>query len=324
MGRILVTGAGGFIGGHLVNRLVEDGEQVVAVDSKALSHWFQLDTVHHKQVHNMRVDLRERSQADLLFRGVDEVYHLAANMGGMGHIHSAETEIMHDNVIMNANLFDAAARASVGRVFFSSSVCVYRDMAPGEPELDEDGAYPAQPDNEYGWEKLYSERALFAYGRRYGLAARVARFQNCFGPHGEWIGGREKAPAAICRKVAEAGPGGVVDVWGDGTAVRSYTYVDDLVDGIVRIARSDHAGPVNVGSSEYVTVDELVEAVCGVAGYEVGIKHVDGPVGVRSRNFSNGVVERLGWKQRFSLHEGLERTWPWIREQVERARTASV
>jgi nucleoside-diphosphate-sugar epimerase len=193
-------------------------------------------------------------------------------------------------------------------------------MEPGEPEMAESEAVPANPHNEYGWEKLYSERLLAAYGRRYNMVVRMARFQNCYGAYGAWTGGREKAPAAICRKVAEAPDGGEIEVWGDGSAVRSYTHVDDMVDGILRLMRSDLEGPANIGCPEYVTVDELVHTVAGVAGKRISIRHVPGPVGVKSRNFSNERIYSTGWKAKVFLKEGISRTYPWIAEQVVAAR----
>jgi nucleoside-diphosphate-sugar epimerase len=249
------------------------------------------------------------------------VYALAADMGGMGFISAAECEIMRNNALINSNMVHASATGGIPRYFFSSSVCVYRDMAPGEPELAEAGAYPAQPDNEYGWEKLYAERLALAYARRYGMAVRIARFQNCYGPDGTWTGGREKAPAAICRKVAEVEPGGTIEVWGDGSAVRSYTYVDDMVDGIYRLTQSGLDQPANIGSPEYVSVNELVDTVARVASKRVSIRYVPGPVGVRSRNFSNALIYSLGWRSRFSLEDGIARTYPWVAEQVHRDRT---
>ncbi len=240
-------------------------------------------------------------------------------MGGMGFIHSAECEIMRNNALINLNMIDAAASAGVARYFYSSSVCIYRDMEPGEPELNETDAYPALPDNEYGWEKLYAERVAMAYGRRYGLAVRIARFQNCYGPKGTWQGGREKAPAATCRKVAEAPDGGTIQVWGDGTAVRCYIYVDDLVDGIIRLTHSELEEPVNIGTREYVTVKELVDVVAEVAGKAIRIEWVDGPVGVQSRNFSNDRIESLSWSPRHTLRDGIAATYPWIDEQVSLA-----
>ena len=252
--------------------------------------------------------------------GFDEVYQLAADMGGMGFIHSAECEIMRNSALVNINMVHAAAEAGAGRYFLSSSVCIYRDMEVGEPELTEADAYPAFPDNEYGWEKLYAERMAQAYGRNTGMVVRIARFQNCYGPEGTWRGGREKAPAAICRKVAEVpGTSGAIDVWGDGSAVRSYTYVSDMVAGVLTLTRSDMEGPANIGSPEYVTVAELVSTVAGVAGKEIEPRYVDGPVGVQSRNFSLARIESLGWKARVSLQEGIALTYPWINDEVQAA-----
>jgi len=311
-----VCGAGGFIGAHLARRLVENGYWVRGADIKEPE--FAPSSAHDFVV----ADLRDRDECGrALEGGFDEVYQLAADMGGMGFIHSAECEIMRNNVLINVNMIDAAAAASVSRFFYSSSVCIYRDMAIGEPEMTEEEAYPALPDNEYGWEKLYSERVVSAYGRRYGIATRIARFQNTYGPEGTWTGGREKAPAAICRKVAEVEDGGEIEVWGDGTAVRSYTYVDDLVDGILMLTASDRDEPANIGNPEYVSVNELVATVAAVAGKTVTIRHIDGPVGVQSRNFSNAAIEKLGFRANFPLRAGIERTYPWVAAQVEAART---
>ena len=315
--KVLVTGAGGFIGGHLVKKLKREGYWVRGVDIK--EHEYaptQADEF-------LLLDLREpdNCQAALsLPQGrFDEVYQLAADMGGMGFIHSAECEIMHNNALINIHMIHTASRLGIPRYFFSSSVCVYRDMKPGEAEMSEDEAIPANPDNEYGWEKLYAERVALAYGRNRGMKVRIARFQNCYGPEGThslrsvqaWTGGREKAPAAICRKVAEVEActeqsecdGGTIEVWGDGTAIRSYTYVEDMVEGIFMLMHSDPSaalrqaqgdssgqrleGPVNIGCPQYVTVDELAATVAEVAGKKINIRHVEGPVGVQSRNFSN-------------------------------------
>ncbi len=314
MKKALVTGAGGFIAGHLVERLKSDGYWVRAVDR--FSREFGESAADEYAI----IDLRERDGcADALLCDdgpFDEVYQLAADMGGMGFIHSAECEIMRNNALINLNMIDAAAAAGVARYFYSSSVCIYRDMQPGEPELNEADAYPALPDNEYGWEKLYAERVAMAYGRRHGFAVRIARFQNCYGPRGTWQGGREKAPAATCRKVAEVPDGGTVKVWGDGTAVRCYIYVDDLVDGIIRLTHSDITEPVNIGTREYVTVKELVDVVAAVAEKDIQIDWVDGPVGVQSRNFSNDRIESLGWSPRHTLRDGITSTYLWIEEQV--------
>jgi nucleoside-diphosphate-sugar epimerase len=314
----VVCGAGGFIASHLVKRLKRDGYWVRGVDLKAPE--FAATAADEFCL----LDLREPASCReaLSTRGgrPDEVYQLAADMGGMGFIHSAECEIMKNSALVNIHMVSAAADAHVPRYFFSSSVCIYRDMMPGEPEMSESGAYPALPDNEYGWEKLYAERMAMAYGERSGMAVRIARFQNCYGPEGTWRGGREKAPAAICRKVAEAADGGEVEVWGDGSAIRSYTYVDDMVDGIYRLTQSPLEGATNIGCPEYVTVDQLVDVVAAVAGKRVNKRHVDGPVGVHSRNFSNGRIESLGWRSQWPLRRGIAATYPWIAAQVEQAR----
>jgi nucleoside-diphosphate-sugar epimerase len=314
MKRALVCGAGGFIGGHLVKRLKEEGYWVRGADQK----WPEFSSTAADEF--LQTDLRERDAcygALMLPSGAfDEVYQLAADMGGMGFIHSAECEIMRNSALVNINMIDAAAQTGIGRYFFSSSVCIYRDMQPGEPELREEQAFPALPDNEYGWEKLYAERMALAYGRRFGMQVRIARFQNCYGPEGAWTGGREKAPAAICRKVAEAQDGGTVEVWGDGSAIRSYTYVNDMVDGIYRLTHSDLTMPTNIGCPEYVSVDELVQTIANVAGKQIRIVHVKGPVGVRSRNFSNERIYSTGWRARFSLRDGIARTFPWVEAQV--------
>lgn len=311
--RALVCGAGGFIGSHLVTRLKADGWWVRGVDLHPPFY-------RPPDANEFRLcDLREWDAVQLaLFGGYDAVFQLAADMGGMGYIANAETEIMRNNALINSNVLQAAASVGcVPRYFFSSSVCVYRDMAINEPAMSEEGAYPAMPHNEYGWEKLYAERMALAYGREYGMAVRIARFQNTYGPFGTYYGGREKAPAALCRKVAMAEDGGEVEVWGDGSAVRNYTYIDDLVDGIVRLAMSDLEGPCNIGSDEYVTVDELAETVAHVAGKRITIKHVPGPVGVQSRNFTNDRIKSLGWQAKTSLYSGIALTYPWIARQVQ-------
>lgn len=314
----LVCGAGGFIGGHLAQRLKDEGYWVRGVDIK--EHEYRETAVDEFLV----LDLREEAnciQALTLGDGTfDEVYQLAADMGGMGFIHSAECEIMHNSVLINIHMTHNASRLGVPRYFFSSSVCVYRDMQPGEPEMTEAQAVPANPDNEYGWEKLYSERFAEAYARNRGMVVRIARFQNCYGPYGTWTGGREKAPAAICRKVAEAEDGGTVEVWGDGTAVRSYTYVADMVDGIYRLMHSDLEGAVNIGCPEYVSVNELVATVAEVAGKKINIKHIDGPVGVQSRNFSNERIYTTGWRAKYFLKDGIAENYPWIEAQVKKDR----
>jgi GDP-D-mannose 3', 5'-epimerase len=317
----VVCGAGGFIGSHLVKRLKREGYWVRGVDLKrpefgpTAADDFQL------------LDLREEKncqQALALARGrPDEVYQLAADMGGMGFIHSAECEIMHNSVLINIHMTHTAAALKVPHYFYSSSVCVYRDMKPNEPEMHEREAVPANPDNEYGWEKLYSERVALAYARRYGMKVRIARFQNCYGPEGTWRGGREKAPAAISRKVALAPNNGTIEIWGDGSAVRSYTYVDDMVDGIFRLMHSDLEGAVNIGCPQYVTVKELVDTVAKVASKKITTKTVPGPVGVQSRNFSNERIYSIGWKSRFDLEAGIRQTYPWVAQQAAAAKLSS-
>lgn len=315
--KALVCGAGGFVAGHLVKQLKADGHWVRGVDIKhpefcpSAADDFRL------------LDLRDPTGCDAALDvdgGFDEVYQLAADMGGMGFIHSAECEIMHNNALINLNMTHAASSARVARYFFSSSVCIYRDMAFDEPELAEADAYPALPDNEYGWEKLYSERVAQAYGRNTGMAVRIARFQNCYGPYGTWRGGREKAPAATCRKIAEIQNGtGTIEAWGDGSAVRSYTYVNDMIDGILRLTRSDLDSPTNIGSPEYVTVSELIDTVAEIAGKQIRTRYIEGPIGVQSRNFSNARIESLGWRARYSLQDGIGLTYPWINDEVQAA-----
>jgi GDP-D-mannose 3',5'-epimerase len=316
--KALVCGAGGFIGGHLVKKLKKEGYWVRGVDIK--EHEFAPTAADEFLLLDLREE--ENCQAALSLEGgtFDEVYQLAADMGGMGFIHSAECEIMHNSALINIHMTHTAAQMGVPRYFFSSSVCVYRDMQPGEPEMTEDEAIPAHPDNEYGWEKLYAERMAMAYARHCDMKVRIARFQNCYGPEGTWTGGREKAPAAISRKVAQVDDGGTIEVWGDGTAIRSYTYVSDMVDGIYMLMQSDLEGGVNIGCPQYVTVDELVATVAGVAGKKIHIQHVEGPVGVQSRNFSNARIYSLGWRARVFLKEGISLTYPWVEAQVKAQR----
>ncbi len=321
MRKALVCGAGGFIGGHLVNRLKKEGYWVRGVDIK--THEFSQSSADEFLLLDLRQSENCLRALSLKQGSFDEVYQLAADMGGLGFIHSAECEILHNNALININMTHSMSKLEIPRYFLSSSVCIYRDMQVGEIEMTEEGAYPAFPNNEYGWEKLYAERIAMAYARNYGTQVRIARFQNCFGPFGTWSGGREKAPAAICRKVAEVENGGIIDVWGDGTAVRSYTYVDDLVDGIYRLMQSDLMGAVNIGCPEYVSVDKLVEIVAEVANKKININHVEGPVGVHSRNFSNARIESLGWRSKYSIQAGIALTYPWIESQVEANRAVT-
>ena len=238
-------------------------------------------------------------------------------MGGMGFISTAECEIMRNSALINIHMIKTASDLNVRRYFFSSSACVYRDMQPGESPLSEDDAYPAMPHNEYGWEKLYAERMAHAFMRNRGIEVRIARFQNCYGPEGTWDGGREKAPAAICRKVAQADDGGTVEIWGDGTAIRAYTYVDDLVDGIYLLMQSDLREPATIGSSEFITVEQLVTTVIGISGKNISVNYIDGPVGVQARILDKGRIKSLGWNTTVTFEEGISKTYAWIKTQID-------
>lgn len=308
--RALVCGAGGFIGGYLTYRLREKGYWVRGVDVK--QHEFRSTATNEF----MLLDLREKEDCqEALSGGFDEVYQLAAQMGGMGYIETAECDILHDSALINIHMIHEAAAAGVKRFFFSSSVCVYRNMQEGESPLLEEMVYPANPHNEYGWEKLFAERVLLAYGRHNPMKIRIARFQNCYGPYGTWQGGREKAPAAICRKVVLANPS--IEVWGDGSATRSYTYIDDMIDGIIVLMQSNICHPVTIGSSEVTTVDQLVNTVAAVAGKVVLKRYVRRPVGVQHRNFSKVRIHSLNWRCMTPLLKGISMTYPWIKEQVD-------
>jgi len=321
MKKALVCGAGGFIVGHLVKKLKREGYWVRGVDIKP--HEWAPNATDEFCLLDLRVEENCRKALTIQGERFDEVYQLAADMGGMGFIHSAETEIMHNSALINIHMTDVAAKLGIPRYFFSSSVCVYRDMKPGEPEMTEAEAIPANPDNEYGWEKLYAERMAMAYERHSGMQVRIARFQNCYGPEGTWTGGREKAPAAMCRKIAEVKDGGTIEVWGDGTAIRSYTYVSDMVGAIYLLMHSDLHGAVNIGCPQYISVDELAGTVAKVAGKKINIKHVPGPVGVQSRNFSNERIYSLGWKAKVFIEDGIRLTYPWIESQVKAAQLSN-
>jgi GDP-D-mannose 3', 5'-epimerase len=319
MKRALVCGAGGFIASHLAKRLKKEGYWVRGVDIKRPE--FSPTAADEF----LLLDLRGKNNCDIACTSpdgtsFDEVYQLAADMGGMGFIHSAECEIMRNSALININMIQASADKKAKRYFFSSSACVYRDMNPEEPELSEEGAYPAHPDNEYGWEKLYAERMAMAFGRKFGIPIRIARFQNCYGPEGTWTGGREKAPAALSRKIAEIENGGTIEVWGDGKAMRAYTYIDDMIDGIRVLMQSNLENGVNIGHQEYVSVDQLATTIADVAGKKIYIKHIEGPVGVKARNFRIDRISALGWKSKFTLKKGIAETYPWVKSQVEAKR----
>lgn len=317
----IVLGAGGFIGGHLVKRLKAEGAWVRGVDLKrpefgpTAADEFLLG------------DLRDPTFcAEALAREPDEIFQLAADMGGAGFVFTGahDADIMHNSAAINLNVLGVARdRRYRSRIFYSSSACIYPEynqMDPDNPRCAETDAYPAAPDSEYGWEKLFSERLYAAFARNYGLNCRVARYHNIFGPEGTWSGGREKAPAAICRKVAEAPNGGEIEVWGDGRQTRSFLYVDECVEGTLRLARSDVLEPLNIGSDEMVSINDLVALVAEIAGKRIEVRHIDGPQGVRGRNSDNNLIaDRLGWAPSAKLRSGLERTYEWVKEQVESA-----
>ncbi|MFI4976942.1 MAG: NAD-dependent epimerase/dehydratase family protein [Caulobacterales bacterium] len=315
----LVLGAGGFIGGHLVKRLKREGFWVRGVDLK-------FNEYAETEADDFVIgDLREQQLTrSVIDRRFDEVYQLAADMGGAGYIFTGEhdADIMHNSATINLNVADAAHRRNIARVFYSSSACMYpayNQEDPDNPNCAEDSAYPAAPDSEYGWEKLFSERLFLAYNRNHGMQNRVARYHNIFGPEGTWEGGKEKAPAAMCRKVAMARSGDAVEVWGDGLQTRSFLYVDECLEGTIRLLRSDWEGPVNIGSEEMVTIDQLLGTVADIAGKTIRINHIPGPLGVRGRNSDNRLIrQKLGWAPSQSLRAGLERTYAWIEQQVLR------
>ena len=314
--KVLVAGAGGFIGSHLVNRLKSEGFWVRGVD---LKHPEFSPTSADEFIVG---DLRSSELAADMTHGVAFVYQLAADMGGAGYIFTGENDaaVMHNSSLVNLNVLEAARRHGVDGIFYSSSACVYpaRNQGnPDAPDCSEASAYPAEPDSEYGWEKLFSERLYLAYARNYGLSVRIARFHNVFGPEGTWTGGREKVPAAICRKVAEAADGGSIEIWGDGQQTRSFLYVDECIEGIRRLVQSDYSSPVNIGSEEIVSINDLATLVMGIAGKRLTRDHVQGPEGVRGRCSDNRLIrEHLGWAPSDRLAEGLVPTYQWISAQV--------
>ncbi len=316
MNSVLVNGAGGFIGSHLVRRLKDEGFWVRGVDLKRPE--FSESAADEFIVG----DLRDHAIATQAVEGMDDVYQLAADMGGAGYIFTGEHDavVMHNSATINLNILDAGRKASVKRFFYSSSACIYPDYNqkdPQNPVCSEDSAYPAAPDSEYGWEKLFSERLYLAFSRNYGIEVHIARFHNIFGPEGTWQGGREKAPAAICRKVAETPDGGTIEIWGDGKQTRSFLYVDECVEGIRRLMESNFSGPVNIGSEEMVTINELAEITMNIAGKKLLLHHIPGPLGVRGRNSDNRIIlEKLGWAPSSSLMEGLETTYNWVARQI--------
>lgn len=314
--KVLVTGAGGFIGHHLVTFLRAKGYWVRGVDLK-YPEFSEVDADEFEIL-----DLRRWDNCLQATRGVDEVYGLAADMGGMGFISSHHSEILHNNSLINIHTLDAARLNGVKRYFYTSSACIYPEYKQTEANvvpLKEEDAYPAMPQDAYGWEKLIMERLCTHYREDYGLETRIVRFHNIFGAYGTWEGGREKAPAALCRKIAVAKLTGnhEIEMWGDGEQTRSFCHIDDTLEGIYRLMRSDYRFPLNLGSDRMVTINELAHIIAKIAGIEITIKHIEGPMGVRGRNSDNTRLrEVLGWEPQLTLEQGLARTYPWIEQQV--------
>jgi nucleoside-diphosphate-sugar epimerase len=320
----LVCGAGGFIGSHMVKRLKKEEFWVRGVDLK-------YPEFSETEADDFVIgDLRDANICrEIVDRKFDEVYQFAADMGGAGFVFTGENDadIMHNSATINLNMLEACRRRNVKRIFYSSSACIYPEynqMDPDNPNCAEASAYPAAPDSEYGWEKLFSERLYLAYQRNHGLEVRIARYHNIFGPEGTWAGGREKAPAAICRKVAMAKNGDEIEIWGDGKQTRSFLYIEECLAGTLKLTRSAWTGPVNIGSDEMVTIDQLVDMVLEIAGKKLIKKHIPGPLGVRGRNSDNRLIfEQLGWKPRQPLKKGMTVTYHWIKKQVKARTLAS-
>lgn len=319
--RALVCGAGGFIGNHLVSFLKNKGYWVRGADLKrpeyneiTADEFYLVDL---SDVDNVR---------EVLDDSIDIVYQLAADMGGAGYIFTGDNDanIMHNSALINLHILERANRLGIKKVFYSSSACMYPEhnqLDPNNPNCEESSAYPANPDSEYGWEKLFSERLYLAYNKNFKMTNYIARFHNVFGPYGSWNNGKEKAPAAICRKVAEATNGGEIEIWGDGEQTRSFLYIDECLDGVDRLVSSDFYGPVNIGSEERVTINQLVDMVSTIAGKTLTKKHIPGPTGVRGRNSDNRLIEqKLGWKPSQPLVKGLEKTYTWIEECVNKSK----
>lgn len=319
--RAIVCGAGGFIGGHLVNRLKAEGYWVRGVDLK------------ENEYGNMNADdfivgdLCDPKVADkAIDNNIDEVYQLAADMGGAGYIFTGENDasVMYNSALCNLNVLNTSLLKGVKKIFYSSSACMYPEynqMDPNNPKCNEASAYPAAPDSEYGWEKLFSERLYLSYFRNHGIQVRIARFHNIFGPQGTWRGGKEKAPAAMCRKVCEAPNGGSIEVWGDGKQTRSFLFIDECIEGVRRLMESDFIGPVNIGSEEMISINDFAKMAISISGKDLSIQNIKGPTGVRGRNSDNTLIkEKLGWEPSLSLKEGMTKTYAWIKEQYDKVK----
>lgn len=317
----LVCGAGGFIGSHIVERLKKEGYWVRGIDLKYPE--FSKSPADEFTIGDLREQAVCRNITDMPF---DEVYQLAADMGGAGYLFTGEhdADVMHNSAMINLNILERCHITKVKNIFYSSSACIYpihNQMDPDNPKCSEDSAYPAMPDSEYGWEKLFSERLYLAYKRNYGVNVHIARFHNVFGPEGTYKGGKEKAPAAICRKVAETKSGGEIEVWGDGKQTRSFLYIDECLEGVRRLMNSDFSGPVNIGSEEMISISGLVKMVMDIAGKGLKVRYIKGPLGVRGRKSDNALIyEKLGWKPSMKLRDGLLLNYHWTYEQLNKVK----
>ena len=323
--KVLVLGAGGFVGNHLVARLKSEGHGVVGVDvqppkyNKSLADKFVLG------------DLRDLAFCNsIITSDFDEIYQLAADMGGAGYIFTGENDfnVVHNSALINLNISRLAIERGIKKTFYSSSACIYpvrNQQNPDNPICSEESAYPADPDSEYGWEKLFSERLYLASHRNYNLNVRIARFHNVYGPYGEFNNGKEKAPAALCRKVAEAKNGGHIEIWGDGSQTRSFLYIEDCLDGIRKLMDSDFTGPVNIGSEEKISINSFAQMIIKISGKDIAIKNIKGPVGVNGRVSHNKLaIEKIGWQPKMSLPEGIKKTYEWVNRQVNHKEIISI
>lgn len=316
---VLVCGAGGFIGSHLVNRLKKEGSWVRGIDLK------YPDFSETKADDFMIGDLRSQVIVDrVIDQRFDEVYQLAADMGGAGYIFTGDNDadIMHNSATINLNVLEACKKRNIKNIFYSSSACMYPEhnqQDPESPNCEESSAYPANPDSEYGWEKLFSERLYLSYNRNHDLSCKIGRYHNIFGPEGTWQGGKEKAPAAICRKIGLVSDGEAIEIWGDGSQTRSFLFIDECIEATIRLMRSNFSGPVNIGSEEMVSINQLVEITSKVAKKNIKIINIEGPEGVRGRNSHNKLIfEKLNWKPTLSLESGIDKTYEWISMQLKK------